>query len=183
MRPLKVRLALYCFLGLLVWGVISRLSAPSYDEVTHQRQTEAVLKAGKAYREQLKRDREEIARLRRVASKHVREADSLKAERDTIYLPEVTPAACAPYSLKLSLCESETRSLRSALAADSAALDTAAVALNKAEVRADTLERLLRSRPKPCRILGVACPKVGVGPTIGTDLKPDVRIGVFFPLF
>lgn len=179
----KVRVAIYLILGLVAWGILSRASAPSTDEALHDRQTQAVLQLGKAYRAQLERDRKEIARLRKLAEQHTRKADTLRAEREAIPLPPITPAACEPFAQRLSKCEQETLELRKALAADSAALDTAQTALARTTHRADTLENLLRTRPKPCRVFGVACPKVGIGPTIGPDLKPELRIGVFIPLF
>ena len=179
----KWRVVLYIFLGVVGWFALSRLSAPSVDEGIHQRQVEAVLHAGKAYRAQIQRDSETIAQLRRTATSHTAKADSLHAKADTIRLPQITPAACFPYSQRLSLCEAETRELRAALKADSAALDTATIALRTAGFRADTLETLLRTTPKPCRILGVACPKVSMGVFVDAELHPRLGVGLAVPLF
>lgn len=181
-RPSE-RIVLYFFLGLVGYGVILRSSRPSVENVIYERQASTVLKAGKAYRKQIEIEKREVARLRRLATAHTAKADTLYMEREAIPLPEITPAACAPFAERLSKCAEEASELRQALAADSAALDTASAAVTRATERADTLEVLLRARPKPCRILGVKCPVVGIGPTIGTDLHPDVRIGVFLPLF
>lgn len=180
----RVRIVVYIVLGIIAWLLVSRATRPSVDDANYERAVSQALHAGKAYRAQQAKDARTIAALRSKATASVKAADSFHTERQHIVLPVVTPAACEPYSKALSLCVREQQSLRSALAYTDSALTVQSARADRAEVRVGVLDSLLTVRPKPCRVplVGLVCPKVGVGVFVGPDLKPQLGIGVTIPI-
>lgn len=83
-----------------------------------------------------------------------RVAERLRVARDTIRLPDLVPADCAPWAESLSLCAQEAQALRRSIAADAeafAALQNVAQANGNrallAEDRVGRLEGLLENAP------------------------------------
>lgn len=183
MRKAQVsRIIMYCGLGLLGWWLIHRATRPSYDDVARDKAVVKVLQQTREFRARATRDSILIERLRQRASAHIRTADSLKVVRDTIRIPAIAPAVCEPYTRKLSLCEQETQQLRAAKATADTALAAAQARVQKAEALVPRLDSLLKTQPKPCRVIGIPCPKVSVGAFLGPDGRIRPGIGLTIPM-
>lgn len=180
--PRNWRIVLYVVLGLLAWRTIVRITEPRGDDALVIKQTQQIIAAGKKYRLQRAQDIATLGRLQRKTKVQVQSADSIHRKQDSILLPILPPSPCVPYSEALLLSQQEADTLRAALSTSDSATATATARAQRAEVRADTLETLLKKQPKPCRLLGVPCPTVGVGVVVGADLNPRPAIGVFIPL-
>ena len=70
----------------------------------------------------------------------------------------------------------------SALGLAQTALHGAQEALGRAQTAGDTLRGLLVTAPRPCRLLGVPCPVVGVGAVFGVSGGVQPGIAVVVPL-
>jgi hypothetical protein len=145
--PAKWRIAAYVVAGVAALWFIHRIADPREDPRLIVA-TETALKQGKAFRAQIERDRKTIGRLARKADVQLQVADSLRRVQDSIPLPTITPAACAPWADKLTPCRAEADTLRAAVATKDSIIVVDSLRRQRAETRADTLETLLKKNSK-----------------------------------
>jgi hypothetical protein len=174
--PAKWRILAYVAAGVVAFVLIRRIPDPREDPRVIVA-TEQALKQGKAFRAQIEQDRKTIGRLSRKAEAQMKVADSLRRVSDSIPLPTLTPAACAPWATKLTLCQAEADTLRAAVASKDSIIEVDSLRRQRAENRADTLESLLKKNSKRGGLLGKLDPQIfiefqkGEKPVFGVELS------------
>lgn len=134
----------------------------------------------------------QVDTIRVVTRATVAAGDTLRAHSGATIIPPL-PDTCLHVVLRLQAARDTAlqaaADYRSAwVTSDSAltltqnALQGAQEALGRAQASGDTLAALLRSAPRPCRLLGVPCPTLGVGAIVGLSGGVQPGVALVIPL-
>lgn len=180
--------------GALLWAGALDRSATAWET-----KAKAATAAWTATTDSLQLVRADLARtvarvdtVRMLTRATVAAGDTLRAHSGAVAVPPL-PDTCLHVVLHLQAARDTAlqaaAAYRQAWASSDSALGTTQTALGGAQealgaaiTRGDTLADLLRSAPRPCRLLGAPCPVLGIGAVLGPTGGVQAGVALVVPI-